>query len=518
MVVLPTVSARRRGAIALLAVCLSALMFGLEISSIPAILPTLRDPTVLGADFAELQWIMNAYTIAVTVVLMGTGTLADRFGRRRVFVASIVAFGLASLMCGLAPTTPFLIAARALQGLGGGAMLVCGIAVLSHQFRGVRERSMAFGWWGVIAGVGLGFGPLVGGGIVAVWGWEWVFLIHVLLAVAVIALALAGVDESRDPDAGRLDLAGMATLSLSVFCLAWYITQGPVLGFVAPTALAVLAVSVASAIAFAAVERSSRRPMIDFSIFRIRAFSGAVLGSAAMNVSYWPFMIYLPIWFSAGLGLDSVAAGLGLLAYTLPTLIVPPIAERLSLRFQSRVIIPVGLFTIGVGFFLMRFGAGVADASALTILPGCVIAGVGLGLTNTPVTNTTTGAAPPERAGMASGVDMSARMISLAVNIALMGFILLEGVRASLAAAWPGNLDAATLKAAAEQVAAGTAPPPETGLPEAVVHRALADGMGAVLLFGGVSVWLFALASWWVFRWTPAAVPEGSPCPRPAAD
>lgn len=518
MLIVPAASARRRGVIALLAVCVSALMFGLEISSIPAILPTLRDPAVLGADFAELQWIMNAYTIAVTVVLMGTGTLADRFGRKRVFLASIAAFGLASLACGLASTTPILIAARALQGLGGGAMLVCGIAVLSHQFRGVRERSMAFGWWGVIAGVGLGFGPLIGGGIAAVWGWEWVFLIHVVLAVAVIALALGGVEESRDPEAGRLDLAGMATLSVAVFCVAWYITQGPALGFTGPAALAVLGVAVASAIAFVIVERSSRRPMIDFSIFRIRAFSGAVLGSAAMNVSYWPFMIYLPIWFSAGLGLDSVAAGVGLLAYTLPTLIVPPIAERLSLRFQARVVIPAGLFTIGLGFFLMRFGSGVADASALTILPGCVIAGVGLGLTNTPVTNTTTGSAPPERAGMASGVDMSARMISLAVNIALMGFILLEGVRTSLAASWPGGLDAVGLKAVAEQIAAGTPPSPDAGAPAAAVHRALADGMGWVLLFGGVSVWLFALASWLVFRWTPAAAPEVSACPRPAAD
>jgi len=483
--------------VALAAVCLSSLMFGLEISSVPAILPTLEQ--VLRADFKQLQWIMNAYTIAVTTVLMATGTLADRYGRKRVFLIGIVAFGIASLVCGLTQSASVLIVARFLQGMSGGAMLICQIAVLSHQFREPRERGMAFGWWGIIFGIGLGFGPVVGGLIVALWSWQWVFLVHVVLSIVTLTLALNGVQESRDPDAKHLDIAGILTLSLSVFCLAFFITQGPDLGFASPAALAILCVAIASFVAFLVAEKRSPRPMFDFSVFRIRAFSGAVIGSAAMNISFWPFMIYLPIWFQAGLGYDSVTAGLALLAYTLPTLVVPPLAERLSLRYRPGLVIPAGLFIIGLGFILMRFGSATSQPNWLTMLPGCLLAGIGLGFTNTPVTNTTTGSVSNERAGMASGIDMSARMISLAINIALMGFVLVEGVGSSLRATLPGDFGAMQLRALAEQIASGTAVLPDQGVSPAIIHDALAQGFGWVMLYGGIGVWLLAALSFVVF-------------------
>ena len=239
--------------------------------------------------------------------------------------------------------------------------------------------------------------------------------------------------------------------------------------------------------------------MFDFSVFRIRPFSGAIIGSAAMNISFWPFMIYLPIWFQAGLGYDSVTAGLGLLAYTLPALVVPPLAERLSLRYQPRLVIPAGLFTIGLGFMLMKFGSGIENASWLSMLPGCILAGIGLGLTNTPVTNTTTGAVSPARSGMASGIDMSARMISLAINIPIMGFILVEGVRASLRANLPAGMDMNGLQSLAEKIAAGTARASAQGVSETLLHQALADGFGLVMLYAGIGVWLLAGLSFVVF-------------------
>lgn len=491
----------RKNTLALGAVCLASLMFSLEISSVPVILPTLE--RVLHGDFKGMQWIMNAYTLAVTTVLMATGTLADRFGRRRIFVIGIALFGLTSLICGLAQSVPTLIVGRLLQGASGGAMLICQVAVLSHQFNEGPERARAFSAWGIVLGIGLGFGPIIGGMIVAVSGWQWVFWVHALLAIATLALVFGGVQESRDPHAHTFDVAGMATLSLAVFGLVYFITQGPALGFTSSRAIFILVATVLAFVAFLYAERFSARPMFDFSVFRIPQFSGALMGSAGMNFSFWPFMIYIPIYFQIGLGYDSVTAGLALLAYTLPTLLFPPLGERLILRYGSGIAIPGGLFVIGLGFMLMKYGSSVAHPSALTMLPGCLLAGAGLGLTNTPVTNTTTGAVPVERAGMASGIDMSARMITLAINIALMGAILIAGILFHLKARLPATIDAGLLARLAEKVAAGDAEAVKAGIPVlaqidptgTAVHAALIDGFGWVMLYGGAGVWVLAVLS-----------------------
>jgi Nitrate/nitrite transporter len=291
--------------------------------------------------------------------------------------------------------------------------------------------------------------------IVAVSGWQWVFWIHALLAAVTLTLVFGGVQESRDPHAHTLDVAGIVTLSLAVFGLTYYITQGSDLGFASLRAILILVATAVAFVAFLCAERLSARPMFDFSVFRIRKFSGALMGSAGMNFSFWPFMIYLPIYFQIGLGYDSVNAGLALLAYTLPTLLFPPLGERLALRYGSGIAIPAGLFTIGLGFMLMKYGSHAPHPGVWTMLPGCILAGAGLGLTNTPVTNTTTGAVPAERAGMASGIDMSARMITLAINIALMGAILVGGILVNLRARLPATLDTAPLGRLAEKIAAG---------------------------------------------------------------
>ncbi|KVE32734.1 MFS transporter [Burkholderia sp. TSV86] len=504
-----------RNAVALAAVCLTSLMFGLEISSVPVILPVLE--RVLHGDFNGMQWIMNAYTIACTTVLMATGTLADRFGRKRVYVIGTVLFGATSLVCGVAQSVPVLIAGRLLQGASGGAMLICQIAVLSHQFQDGRERSRAFGIWGCVFGIGLGFGPIIGGAIVALSSWQWVFLVHAPLAVVALVLIFGAVRESRDPHAGRLDVAGIVTLSLAVFGLAYYITQSGELGATSLAGLGVLAATMVALVAFVVAERVSARPMFDFSVFRSRTFSGALFGSMGMNFSFWPFMIYLPIYFQIGLGYGSVTAGCALLAYTLPTLVVPPLGERLALRYGPGVVIPGGLLTIAAGFALMRLGSAAAHPDWLTMLPGCMIAGIGLGVTNTPVTNMATGAVSSERAGMASAIDMSARMISLALNIAIMGFVLVAGIVSGLSARLPGELDAAALRRVAQQIASGHGGAAGDVVPALAavdpsglaLHAALAHGFGWVMMYGAVCAAILAVASLAVFapvRWRAAGV------------
>lgn len=477
---------------ALAAVCVAAMMFGLEISSIPAILPTLQ--VLLKSDFSALQWIMNAYTLACTTVLMAVGTLVDRYGRKVLFLLSVATFAVASLACGLAGNATALIIARAVQGASGGAMLVCQISILSGQFTQARERSKAFAVWGMVFGAGLGLGPIIGTGILTLANWQWVFLIHVPLAAGACVLAGAGVQVSREVHSGKLDGLGIVLLASSVFGLTYVITQGSQSDMSTLEAGVIMSLTLLGFMAFVVSQKYNRQPMMDFSVFRIRGFSGALLGSAGMNFSYWPLMIYLPIYVQAGMGLGKGEAGLLLLAYTLPTLFVPPLGERLALKLQPGVMIPAGLLVIGAGMLLMCASIGHAGLLVPGMTAGCLLAGTGLGLTNTPVTNTSTSSVPAIRAGMASGMDMTTRMTSLAINIAVMGWILLQGISAGLRQVLPELEGDSIVQAMAQAVAAG-----KQELPRATFQASLDVGFTWVLLYSFASACVAAVASFLVF-------------------
>lgn len=489
---MPSIALSRQG-LALVAICLSALMLGLEITSIPAILPLLEG--ALPADFRQLQWIMNAYTLAMCAVLMAMGALGDRFGRKRAFIGGTLVFGLASLACGLSPTAAVLIGARFLQGLAAAAMLACQIALLSQHFPEGLTRGRAFGWWGIVFGAGLGLGPLFGGAIAMLASWSWVFLIHVGLAMVTLACAHRGLTESTQPAATRIDLAGMSTLSLAIFGFVYLITEGQVGTAATPLSWLVLALSLGCLLLFVGIERRQAQPLFDFAVLRVRRLCGALLGASGMNFSFWPFVVYLPLYLQTAVGLDVLATGALVLAYTLPTILVPPLAERLLLRRGPGVVIPLGLGLIGLGFALLSLAVTLMPGSVLALLPGCLLAGSGVGLTNTPVTNTATAALPVERAGMASGLDMSVRIISLALNIALMGAILLGGVAAYLATAAP-TLDGAWREPVAAAIAAGNLGLAQAqGVAAPLARAALSQGIGWVTAYAAVCACGFALLS-----------------------
>ncbi|NIF46356.1 MFS transporter [Enterobacter sp. Ap-1006] len=473
--------------LALMAVCLAALMSGLEISSVPVILPVLEKQ--MQANFRELQWIMNAYTLSCTAVLMATGTLADKYGRKRIFIISIVGFGLTSILCGLSRTPEWLIVGRFLQGLSGGAMLTSLIAILSVQFPEGKARSRAFSAWGITFGFGLGFGPVIGGVLEAWFSWQWVFLIHGVIALLTLVLTLKNVIESRENTTKPLDVAGLMTLSVGVVGATWLITQGGSIGWTSHEAQFILLGTFISLALFVIIELRHPHPMFDFSVFRIRPFSGALMGSVGMNFSFWPLMIYLPVYYQIGKGYSIMETGMALLAYTLPTLLMPPVGEKLVLRFGAARIIPLGLFAIGLGFVLMRLGV----IYHVSLLPGAILSGMALGLINTPVTNTTTGSVGANRVGMASGIDISSRLITLAINIALMGSLLVAGIAESL----QSHIDSVSERyALAEQIAGGT----RAALSSDMIIQALNNGFSGVLAYGAVGVGCLSLASYLLFN------------------
>lgn len=498
-----------KNTLALVSGCLAAFMFALEISSVPVILPILEK--VLRGDFADMQWAINAYIMACTTILMAAGSLADRYGRKRIFILSLLLFGVASLICGTAQSVAMLIPSRILQGVGGGGMLICLTAILSHQFREGHDRSRAFGVWGIVFGAGLGFGPIIGGLIVAVANWRWVFLVHVPLTVVTLALVCRFVEESNDPQAQKLDIPGIVTLSSSVFGIIYLIMEGPKLGFTSPAGIAIIAAVAISLALFVYVERRSSYPMFDFSVFRIRSFSGAILGSIGVNFSFWPLLIYLPTYFETGLGYDSATTGLILLSYTLPVLVFPPLGERLALRYHPRSIIPLGLFLIGLGILFMKIGSAGSWASWATMVPGCLLAGTGAGLANTPSTNTVTGSVPLARAGMASGMEVTARMTTMATNIALMGLVLVVGVQSSFGKGGPAHLHALAERIVSGDLSgqAGTV----VDMPMEAIHTALQQGFGLVMIYGWLSAWALATFSYLAFGRATASSSSDKPVP-----
>ncbi len=302
-------------------------------------------------------------------------------------------------------------------------MFICSIAILSHQFPDGRARGRAFAAWGVVAGIGLGFGPVMGGAIVSLATWQWVFLVHAPLALLGLALIRArrgGVARSAGPPAASWTWRASHAVRRGARPPA-LITQGAGLGWTSPAALGLLAAGRWRAWwRSSRVERTHPHLMFDFSVFRIRGFSGAILGCIGMNCSYWPFMIYLPLYFSAGLGLRhghhrADAAGLhGALPRDAAHRAVA--AALPGTRRDSRG----GLGRSAWASSLMRWGTGHAHRR-LDGAARCSLAGIGLGLTTTPATNMTTASVPAHRAGMASGMDVSARLIALALNIAVMG-------------------------------------------------------------------------------------------------
>jgi EmrB/QacA subfamily drug resistance transporter len=485
---------------ALIAVCLAALMFGFEISSVPVALSVIENE--LNGTFKDIQWIMNAYTIACCAVLMAAGTLADKYGRKKIFIYNITLFGITSLVCGLAQSMPVLIISRFLQGLSGGAMFICAIANLSNQYSQGKDRAMAFSVWGIISGIGLGFGPIIGSMVMSELNWRWIFLIYAPLSAITALLTRQFIQESKDHHAQRLDIGGIVFLAIAVFSLTYFIIQGADVGFLTTQMLLILFSSLLSFVIFLWIEKKTDHPMFDFSVFRSSNFSGAIMGSIGMNFSFWPFIIYLPILFQIGFGYSVVFTGVCLLAYTLPSLIAPPLAEYLTLRYKANFVIPLGLFLIGSGFLWMRYGCMMETASWKTMLPGMMLAGIGLGLTNTPVTNTVTSSVSNDRAGMASGIDTSARLITLAINIAVMGFVLINGIFNNIRnLVSQGAVDVQQLHQMASKIASGNyILVDKLGISDHNIKIALLHAFSDVLLFGGLGACLLAAFSFLMFR------------------
>lgn len=430
------------------------------------------------------------------------GALADRFGRRRLLLLGLALFTFASLLCGLAPGAASLNAARALQGVGAALQLSAALAVLGHEFRGAT-RARAFAFWGSVMGIAVALGPLAGGAITSSIGWRWVFFINLPIGVALLLLGASAVEESRDPQAQRMGLAGMVLFGSGLFFLIWGMIDANVDGWGGHATLLRLALGAALLVAYVAAELAQVRPMVDFALFRRRTFLGSSVAMLGFAASAQVMLTYLPLYLQNAFGFGAAAAGLRMMPFALPLFIVPRVAAALATRVSGRSLLTAGLLVAAAGNALTAWI--VADqAGYLSVAVGMALTGCGAGLLNGETAKVSMSVIPPERGGMASGIGATLRFTGLVVGITALGALLVDRTRSHVEASL-SDLGAGLppLHALVSRIVAGDLSGALVGLPPSaaqhlqhVARESFAAGFSTVL-FGAASIALVAaLASW----------------------
>nr|WP_042190853.1 MFS transporter [Kibdelosporangium sp. MJ126-NF4]CEL19643.1 putative transmembrane efflux protein [Kibdelosporangium sp. MJ126-NF4]CTQ94557.1 putative transmembrane efflux protein [Kibdelosporangium sp. MJ126-NF4] len=434
----------------------------------------------LDASVAGLQWILDGYLLSLASLILIAGSLGDRYGRRKVYVLGIVWFGLASLLCGIAPTTELLVAARILQGIGGALLTPGSLAILQSSFDRA-DRARAIGAWSGLGGIAAAVGPLVGGLLVQAWSWRLAFLINLPVAVVCVWMARKYVPESRDEQMrGHPDIVSSALGAVGLAGLTAALVEAPVRGVGDPIVLVAGILGIAGLTSFVVMQIKSREPLVPPEMFRDRTFT---LSNALTFVVYTALggvMMLLVLQLQVSLGYGPTAAGVAGLPITVIMLLTSSLSGRIAQKTGPRLQLVVGPFVIAVGMLLMmRIGPG---ASYLTeVLPAVVVFGLGLTTVVAPVTATVLAAAEDRHAGVASGVNnaiaRTGGLLAVAVLPAVAG---LNGAAytdpTALTSAWRTSLTiCAVLAAVGGLVALGVRNDVLGGPPEPL-HEAPAPG------------------------------------------
>jgi EmrB/QacA subfamily drug resistance transporter len=414
----------------LIAVCTATFMLLLDITVVNVALPDIQRS--LHASFSDLQWVVDAYALTLAAFLLTAGVLGDMFGRRGVFAIGLVVFTLASFTCGVSTTSLMLNLSRAVQGVGGAIMFATSLALIAGAFQG-RERGTAFGAYGAVTGAAVAVGPLVGGAIVSGVGWRWIFFLNIPIGIVAVIITLAKISESRDPHARRVDWIGFVSFSASLFMLVFALVRGNSLGWRSPAIVGLLVGAVAAMTVFVVAEWRQRDPMLDLSLFRRPAVSGVSLAAFCLSASIFSLFLYLTLYIQDDLGYSPFQAGLRFLPITLLAFIVAPIAGKMTVRVRTRILLGTGLLLVSIGLALMTLITG--SSSWGLLLPGFIVCGIGIGMVNPVLASAAVSVVPPERSGMASGMNSTFRQVGIATGIAALGAVFQSQVVSSTTAA-----------------------------------------------------------------------------------
>ncbi len=459
---------------ALIVVCVAIFMLLLDITIVNVALPDIQRE--LHSSFTDLQWVVDAYALTLATTTLNAGSLGDLLGRKRVFIAGVALFTAASAACGAAGSPLVLNLARGVQGVGGAIMFAVSLAILSQEFHG-RERGTAFGIWGATVGAAVAIGPLVGGALTTWLGWRAIFYVNLPIGVLCIAGAIRELHESRNEQAGKFDLPGFATLTGGLFALVLALLRGNDWGWGSGREVALYVAAVALLATFALVELRRIDPTLDFALFRIPTFSGAQIVAFTLSASIFSQFLYLTLYLQNVLGYSPIQAGLRFLPLSVVSFVIAPIAGRLSAFLPVKLLLGLGLALIGVALLLMH---GVTVHSGWTaLLPGFIVAGIGVGMVNAPLASTAVSVVEPRRAGMASGLNSTFRQVGIATGIAGLGAIFQNRIQSELHGAGATKIVSSGVVQGSEIARAAFI----SGLDEILLVGAIVAFVGAVLAF-----------------------------------
>ena len=404
----------------LVVVCAATAMLMLDIAVVNTALSRIAED--LHAGLGGLQWVVDAYTLALATTVLTAGSLADRLGRRRLFTIGLAVFTGASALCAAAGDITFLNIARAVQGLGAAVMFAVSLAILANAFPEARERAGALAAYGATIGASFAVGPLVGGALTSGLDWQWIFLVNIPLGLACLWITRTKVVESRDPRPRRLDWPGQVALTGGLFLLVLALLRGNDDGWGSALIVSELACAGVLLALFVAIERRVTEPMLPLGLFRNPSFTGAQAAAFGISASFFALFLYMTIYLQQVLGLSAIEAGLVYVPGTVVMFFVSGATSQLTERVSARAMVAGGLALVAAGLALCVLAD--ADSSWTALLPGILVASIGTGIFNPSVIAVALATVPEAQSGLAAGVNDTFRQAGVAVGVAALGALV----------------------------------------------------------------------------------------------
>ncbi len=415
------------------AMCFALFMIMLDNTVVNVALPSIQRG--LHASTSSLEWTVNAYTLTFAVVLVTGGRLGDLFGRRRMFLFGVVVFGLSSLLIALSRSDTWLIAFRAVQGIGSGFMMPATLSIISNTFD-VHERGRAIGTWAGVSAMALAIGPVLGGLLVEDVSWQSIFILNVPVAIAAIGVTLFATRESRDETAIReVDIPGVASLTLGLAALVLALVKSNAWGWGSTRVIALFAIALLALAAFVVIEPRRRAPMVQFSFFRSRSYFGANVVAFIVSFVMFATFFSLALYMQDILHFSPLQTGLRFLPTTLVVMFAGPISGRLADRIGPRLLMTGGLIAVSASMFWMT---GITTHSSYGFLVvSFLLQGLGIGFVMSPMSTAAMNAVDRTKAGVASGILNMTRMVGSTFGVAALGAVIATVGRSQLSTRLP---------------------------------------------------------------------------------